>query len=51
MRILLALMFVMPIMAFALIQNGSTTITPYLMAMGVTAFVVQLYIERRKARA
>ena len=51
MRILLALMFFSPIVAHALIQSGANIITPYLLAMGVTAFVLQFYLERRKARA
>ncbi|MGR3514677.1 MAG: hypothetical protein ACU0GG_18105 [Paracoccaceae bacterium] len=50
MRILLALMFFTPFVAFALLQSGVDRVTPYLMAMGVTAVVVQLYLERRKAR-
>ena len=51
MRILLALMFFTPIVAYALIQGGADRVTPYLMAMGVSAVVVQLFLERRKARA
>jgi len=51
MRILLALMFFTPILAFALLQSGAERVTPYLLAIAVAATVLQFYLERRKTRA
>ncbi len=47
MRILLALMFLTPVVVFAALQSGAEAVTPFLAAMGVVAILTQILIERR----
>ena len=49
MRILLSLMFLAPIVAYAALQSGSDRVTPYLVATAVVAICAQILVERRKA--
>lgn len=49
MRILLSLMFLAPIVAYAALQSGADRVTPYLIAMAVVAICAQILVERRKA--
>ncbi|MEM9425718.1 MAG: hypothetical protein AAGA06_03360 [Pseudomonadota bacterium] len=51
MRILLALMFFAPLVALGAIQNGATSVTPYLVAMSVAAVAVHLMTQGRQDRA
>ncbi|MEM7752010.1 MAG: hypothetical protein AAF230_01275 [Pseudomonadota bacterium] len=51
MRILLALMFFAPLVALGAIQNGATSVTPYLVMMSIAALVVHLLTQDQEDRA
>lgn len=51
MRIMLAAMFLAPIIGYAAIQSGSDNVTPYLAVLAVVAICAQVLVERRQRRA
>ncbi|MEM6386039.1 MAG: hypothetical protein AAF718_07360 [Pseudomonadota bacterium] len=51
MRVLLALMFVMPAAMLLLVQSGADRVTPALLAIGIGATALQIYLERKEKRA
>lgn len=51
MRILLAMIFLTPIVPYAAIQSGAEQITPYLLGMALAGVAAQIFVERRKARS
>ncbi len=51
MRILLALMFFTPVIAFAAVQRGVEAVTPVMIAFVLVAMVAQFLVERRAGRS
>ncbi|WP_428673294.1 hypothetical protein [Roseibium sp.] len=47
MRVLLALLFLTPLVVYAALQSGAEAVTPYIAALGLVALLTQILIERR----